>query len=326
MTSRLAFFSALSLSIAVTVASAQQRPAITGIAFARVYASDPFASDAFYRMLGFASEPPTDTLQRYQVSATQWIEVAPLPDTPPASRLAAVGFTTTDAAALQTYLKSKSIPIAEPLANGVFTVLDPEGTRVVFVQSGSNQLHDLRTGGVGDRTSNRILHVGFLVKSAPTEDHFWREILGFREYWHGAAADAQPATRIDWQSLQVPDGTDWIEYMLNSTLPADSEAAAHQLGVLDHFSLGTAHMPDVIAALDRNGCAAGPQAENCTKSKLGRDGKLQLNLFDPDQTRVEYMEFQPSGPTCCSEFKAKHPTPESPPEKSNEPPIKSLLR
>ncbi len=35
---------------------------------------------------------------------------------------------------------------------------------------------------------------------------------------------------------------------------------------------------------------------------------MQLNVFDPDLTRVEYMEFTPSGTTCCSPFIGKHPT------------------
>jgi hypothetical protein len=70
------------------------------------------------------------------------------------------------------------------------------------------------------------------------------------------------------------------------------------------MSLGVEHMPDVVAALARNGC----EGPNCTASKVGRDGKMQLNLFDPDLTRVEYMEFKPSAKPCCSEFTADHPT------------------
>jgi hypothetical protein len=35
---------------------------------------------------------------------------------------------------------------------------------------------------------------------------------------------------------------------------------------------------------------------------------VQLNLYDPDLTRVEMMEFQPAEKPCCSEFTAKHPT------------------
>ena len=34
--------------------------------------------------------------------------------------------------------------------------------------------------------------------------------------------------------------------------------------------------------------------------KIGRDGKWQLNLYDPDLTRVEMMEFKPAQTPCCS--------------------------
>ena len=37
-----------------------------------------------------------------------------------------------------------------------------------------------------------------------------------------------------------------------------------------------------------------------SKIEIGRDGKLQLDLFDPDLSRVEYMEFKPSSKSCCS--------------------------
>ena len=33
---------------------------------------------------------------------------------------------------------------------------------------------------------------------------------------------------------------------------------------------------------------------------IGRDGKWQLNLYDPDLTRVELMEFKPVRKPCCS--------------------------
>jgi hypothetical protein len=64
----------------------------------------------------------------------------------------------------------------------------------------------------------------------------------------------------------------------------------------------------VVDELARNGCAKTSEAQNCAKTQMGRDGKVQLNVFDPDFTRIEYMEFKPSGPICCSEFKAKHPS------------------
>ena len=140
-----------------------------------------------------------------------------------------------------------------------------------------------------------MIHAGILVHRRDAEDHFYRDILGFRPYWYGGMHDA-----TDWVSLQVPDGTDWVEYMLN----AGPTPSARTLGVDNHFSLGTAQISDVLQALARNGC----EGPNCTKSQVGRDGKVQLNLYDPDLTRVEFMEFKPSGPICCSQFTGPMPT------------------
>ena len=41
--------------------------------------------------------------------------------------------------------------------------------------------------------------------------------------------------------------------------------------------------------------------------KIGKDGKWQANLYDPDGTRVELMEFQPVNKPCCSPFTAESP-------------------
>jgi catechol 2,3-dioxygenase-like lactoylglutathione lyase family enzyme len=273
---------------------AQQRPAITGIAFVRVYSSDAAATANFYgKTLGYSSSKD-GSITRYPVNDLQWIETTPLPSPAPAARLAAVGFMTRDAHALEQYLKAHSTEIVDPLKNGRFSVRDPEGNLIFFVQETKSAA--VPPAVPATAASRRMIHTGFVVKDADRENHFYREILGFRPYWRGGRTD----TSIDYISQQVPEGSDWLEYMLN--VPAD--ASPKQLGSSDHMSLGVDHMPDVVAALARNGC----EGPNCTASKTGRDGKVQLNLFDPDLTRVEYMEFKPSGTTCCSEFTATHPT------------------
>jgi hypothetical protein len=40
---------------------------------------------------------------------------------------------------------------------------------------------------------------------------------------------------------------------------------------------------------------------------MGKDGKWQANLYDPDGTRVELMEFEPVMKPCCSPFTAGSP-------------------
>jgi hypothetical protein len=118
--------------------------------------------------------------------------------------------------------------------------------------------------------------------------------------------------RTDWVSQQVPDGHDWVEYMLTSGpsgsgIPA--QVSQQQLGVLNHFSLGVVNMETTVTTLwnqDRLGDAA-------PRPQIGRDGKWQFNAFDPDLTRVEMMEFTAAGKPCCSEFTAGNPSPEGQP-------------
>lgn len=273
---------------------AQQRPAITGIAFVRMYTADPAASKAFYDgELGF-DRTTKDGIAHYGVNDSQWLEVAPLPVPAPQSRIAAIAFTTRDAAALERYLTAHAVAIDQPLRNGSFAVHDPEGHLVIFVQQ-----RPASSKSISPRaTARRLIHTGFWVHDRAKEDHFWRDILGFRPLWFGGAHDGE----INYVSSQVPEGTDWIEYMLGR----DVNPTPRQLGGMNHISLGVAHMGDAIQALARNGCT-GPE---CSNSKVGRDGKVQLNLFDPDLTRVEYMEFKPTGKTCCSPITGPLPTEE----------------
>jgi catechol 2,3-dioxygenase-like lactoylglutathione lyase family enzyme len=282
------------LFLLVPFAYAQQRPAITGIAFVRVYAADPAASTAFYNgKLGF-DRTTKNGADHYAVNDSQWIEVAPLPTPAPQSRVAAVAFTTRNAAALQRYLRAHAVTIDQPLRKGSFAVHDPEGHLVIFVQQRATSSKTVSPHA----TARRIIHTGFMVKDRAAEDHFYRELLGFRPYWYGGRKPGE----LDYVSSQVPDGTDWIEYMLNR----NPNPNPHQLGSMNHISLGVAHMDDAIQALARNGCTT----RECTvaNTHTGRDGKVQLNLFDPDLTRVEFMEFKPSATTCCSPFTGPQPT------------------
>jgi hypothetical protein len=104
----------------------------------------------------------------------------------------------------------------------------------------------------------------------------------------------------DWVAMQVPDGTDWIEYMLNVKPNPDQ----HTLGVMNHISLGVKDMNYAQMKIESHGWK--PHGDE--HSQIGRDGKLQLNVWDPDQTRIELMEFTPVDKPCCSEFTGPHPS------------------
>ena len=275
-------------------AQEMKRPAITGIAFARFYTTDPAGAEKFYgQTLGYQKIKIGDETV-YPVNSSQWIEVTDAAPPKPDSRLAAVAFTTRDAKGLEKYLEAKGYPAEMPLKAGEFGVRDPEGNLVIFVQAGSEKAV-AKAPASPNATSHRIIHVGFLVRDAAKEDVFWKSALGFTPYWHGGKTE----TETDWVSQQVPEGTDWLEYMLNAS-PAPT---LKQVGVLDHFSLGTTQMSNVVAQLAKNGC----EGPNCAKTQIGRDGKTQLNLFDPDLTRVEFMEFKPVREACCSPLAGRVP-------------------
>lgn len=288
------------LLAATSVWSQVKRPEITGIAFVRFYAADPAADKTFYaERLGLPESNGAGGLMRFSVGTRQSIEVQPLPSPAPASRLAEIGFLTRDVPAMRVYLERHGLKVEDEGKDAIRTS-DPEGNEVAFTQQPkldrTSAPASPPAGKPGTPTSRRIIHAGWEVHSREAEDSFFLKLLGFRPYWYGGMQEG----RTDWVSLQVPEGTDWVEYMLG----AKPDANARQLGVMNHVSLGVKDIDDATRQLIANGWTD-PQTR---KSQMGKDGKMQLNVFDPDQSRVEFMEFQPRQKPCCSEFTAKSPT------------------
>lgn len=291
--------------LATGAASGAERPPVTGISHIAVYARDLAASDHFYgHILGGtkAANPENPAGARYYFGAQQFVEVLPAAATQGPSVLAHVAYTTADAAALRRFMAKRGFKPGELQkdAGGErwFSVLDPEGNEVRFVQAAAAP-----PGFSPSSVSGRIIHVGYMVKSRAAEDVFYREALGFRPYWFGAMKEGA----VDWVSQQVPDGRDWLEYMLvgsGSTTPIE-RVDARQLGVLNHVSLA---VPNMEAAMTRLH-AEGRLPERWDGPSMGRDGKWQANLYDPDGTRVELMEYSAVMKPCCSEFTAEDPKP-----------------
>jgi len=293
------------LSASSVVEAEPARPPITGISHIALYAADPANSDAFYAHdLGAAkgSDPENPDGTRYYFSPAQFVEILPLPAGVSKNRLDHVAFATPDAEALRKYLASRKIAVPAKVTKGSdgglwFAVSDPEGNRIEFVQAPA-ALADVPVNPL----SNHIIHVGFIVHDRSREDAFYRDILGFRPYWFGGTKADQPS----WVSQQVPDGTDWLEYMLvdgpeTTGIPADM--SQQTAGVLNHFSLGVPNTRDTYTVL-WNGDRLKDQDGT---PKIGLDAKWQLNLIDPDGTRAEIMEFHAIGKPCCSPFTAPDP-------------------
>ena len=268
-----------------------KRPPITGFAHVAFYTSKPEDAKHFYtNLLGL---DPGERAGTYNVGGQRVAAIAENPPEPP-SFLSNIGFATDDAEAMRRYLESRGVQVPATVRNDGaarwFEVKDPEGNRIQFVQE------DRKSSNPAKAISTQIIHAGFLVRDRAAEDKFYRDILGFRPYWHGGRSE----DHTDWVAMQVPEGRQWIEYMLTGR---DAKVTPRQLGVLNHFSLGVSDIQIAAKLLTERGW----QPSQGSRVQMGRDGKWQLNVYDPDGTRVEFMEFTPKEKPCCSPFTAPHP-------------------
>ncbi|WP_158615474.1 VOC family protein [Acidipila sp. EB88] len=279
-----------------------RRPAITGISHLTLYADDLARSERFYtQRLGWEQVPAAGAGSgvRFYANHQQYIELLSPPQPNLSDRLAGFGFVTADADGLRHFLGAHGVAVpshvtTERDGSRTFLVHDPAGNRVAFTQLGSHPVP--APADLSRRLSTHIMHLGFVARDRAALDGFYKNLLGFSLYWQGSAKPG----KADWVMMQVPDGTDWIEYMLY--LPAAPGRA--QLASANHFAPGV----DSIDALQKQLRAQGwkPSAEE-KPPLLALDGKWQLDLFDPDGTRVEFMEFKPVGKVCCSPFTGRTP-------------------
>ncbi len=286
--------------------AAPARPAITSVSHIAVYAADMAKSEAYYtKNLGAlkAADPENPTGVRYYFNPRQFVEVLPLPKGyTSVNRMDHAAFNTANAEGMRVYLAAHHIAVPRHVTKGSdgsqwFTVSDPEGNRIQFVQL-PTKLPDVPDNPLSDH----IIHFGMIAHNEAVENAFYRKILGFRPYWYGGPKGKPPA----WISQQVPDGTDWMEYMIvdgpaTKGIPAGMSQA--NAGVLNHFALGVANMEKTVTLL-----AGGERiSQKSDGPKIGLDGKWQFNMYDPDGTRTEFMEFHAVIKPCCSPFTASDP-------------------
>ena len=248
------------------------------------------AAEAFYgKGLGFAEI----STGRFKVNDHQDIKVSPNLANETQDRLDHVAFETTNLKQLRAYLASQkvAVPAIKKDGDGNLTLMltDPDHHNVEFVQylKGSIQPWNLGKFMPETRVSDRIIHVGVTVSDRSAADRFYKDILGFKMTWYGGPTD----DLVRWVDMRVPEGSDWLEYMLGNVNPSPK-----QLGVMHHLALGVPEIQAGFKKVTDNGVKA-PQPP-----KLGRDGKWQLNLYDPNYTRTELMEFKPVEKPCCSPF------------------------
>jgi catechol 2,3-dioxygenase-like lactoylglutathione lyase family enzyme len=287
------------------------RPKISDLAFVRVKASDfQKSSETYSKILGLRTGTNGCINIKnpcFVVNASQHIELTQGHPGDSGSWLDEIAFHTSSVSGMRGYLLAQRIPVSEIKtgAHGVpfIETQDPEGNRLAFVQT----LSEVAISHIGaNQISSRLFHAGFVVKELNPMKHFYLDVLGFRLYWKGGFQDLPRGTPekdsdIDWFEIQIPDGSDWIEFMLNIPANADHQ----ELGVQNHFCLGVRDMQKALDQLHKNGLALDSKFAD-DKSEIGRDGKWQFDIFDPDLTRIELMEPAPVKIPCCNPYSAKH--------------------
>lgn len=285
----------LTLLAAALVARADEpkRPRITGISHAAFYVSDMAKARAFYEnFLGFASpfsipRKNGGELVWIKINDHQTIELFPGAEVAPeAHRLYHIAFEVDDAEAMRVYLQSKGVKVPEKTAVGKignknYFITDPNGNTVEIVEYLPDGWTKREAGKFmpDTRVSTHMPHVGVMVGQLDASLKFYGEILGFKETWRGSKS----GKTLNWVNLQVPDGTDYVEFMLYDKYPA-----LDRVHTLEHICLEVADVTQTAALLKGRVLPAGSKAP--TPIATGVNGKRQINYYDPDGTRVEVME------------------------------------
>ncbi|MEJ7605621.1 MAG: VOC family protein [Bryobacteraceae bacterium] len=217
-----------------------KRPRITGVAHMALFVKDVEESRKFYnKLLGyeepFALTEPDGKLALtfVKVNERQYIELFPEREAG-SDRLNHISIETDDAEQMRQYLASKGVKVPQSvgkgrIGNANFNIKDPEGHTVEIVQylpSGWS-LRDKGKAMPETRISDRMLHVGIIVNSLEPQMKFYREILGFEEIWRGSSK----GTVLSWVSMKVPDGDDYVEFMLYDLVPPGTSAEEHTISV-----------------------------------------------------------------------------------------------
>jgi catechol 2,3-dioxygenase-like lactoylglutathione lyase family enzyme len=269
-----------------------KRPNIRGVSHIALFAHNVDQSLRFYRdFLGFEEQfrlnkPDGDLdLLFVKINDRQSIELFAEQITG-SDRLHQIAFETSDVQQMRRYLASCGIKVPDKVNEGrignlSFSVKDPDGHTVEFVQylPGGWTMQDRGKHMTDARISAHLKHIGFMVDSLDRAMRFYRDVLGFQETWRGSSS----GTVLSWVNLKVPEGNEYIEFMLYRDPPTQT-----QLGSMNHLSLEVPDVEEAAKVLESR--SARKEYARPLVTRTGINRKRQLNLFDADSSRVELME------------------------------------
>ena len=284
----------LASSCGVAQQTAPARPKITGISHVGYFVSDlPKAIAFWHDFLGYdesysltKKDSQDIRIAFIKINDHQHVELFNESPTNPPNMMSHLCFTVDNIEAMRSYLRSKGFDVKPGdgaktrTGDYAFEIKDPDGTLVEFVQSLPGGM-EMKAAGKFEpdaRISTKIYHLGFLVGNSQKSMDFYGKILGFQETWRGGANPKQ----LSWINMRVPDGNDYVEFMLYSKLPEGS------FGTKNHIALAVPDIAKAVAILKARPAFKDYGKE--LKIATGVNQKRQVNIYDPDGTRVEMME------------------------------------
>ena len=275
------------------------RPKVLGIAHMAIYVKDLAKTRQFYeQFLGFA-EPftlprkngePGVRIAFVKVNDRQYIEIFNEKDRGE-GQLNHISIYNDSADRMRDYLRANGIEAMGNAAQGPvpkgqtgnknFNVKDPDGHIVEIVEYQPDSWTAREAGKFmpPTRVADHIMHVGVLAGDLDKSMSFYDGIFGFKEFWRGSSSPRM----LSWVNMRVPDGQDYLELMLYNKLPGPAER-----GGKNHASLTVRDANQVLEELKRRAAGIGYDKEIVIQTGVNR--KRQVNLYDPDGTRIELME------------------------------------
>src|SRR5438132_6083233 len=212
-----------------------KRPHVLGLAHIALFVSDLPKARAFYEdFLGYQEpyvlkhEDGSDRIAFIKINDNQYIELfaeSPKQD----GHLNHIAFFTDSAQGMRDYLASRGIKVPDKVEKGrignlSFNIVDPDGHTVEIVQYEPDSWTRREKGKFmpDTRVSTQMAHLGVMVGALAPAMKFYRDILGFQEFWRGSSSGKE----LSWVNMRTPDAQDYLEFMLYAK-PPDAE----QMGV-----------------------------------------------------------------------------------------------
>lgn len=274
-------------------ADAPARPKILGIAHIAFYVSDLARARSFWTdFLGYQEcfnlkRKGSDDVRIAFIKINDYQYIELFAEKPRADRmLNHISFYTGNADAMRDYLAAKGVKVPDKVGKGQtgnknYNVTDPDGNIVEIVEYQPDSWTAREKGKFmpDTRISDHIPHVGVLIGSVEAAANFYQGILGFNEIWRGGGGADKP---LSWINERVPEGTDYLEFMLHGATPEPEK-----YGSKNHLALTVPDCEKALAILKSRPASKNFKME---EMKVGVNRKRQVNLFDPDGSRVELME------------------------------------